>query len=50
MQSKCPDDTGLFVVSLKLTVEFASAGKSTEILFIHEELPRIESRSDHGHG
>ena len=44
MQSKCPDDTGLFVVSLKLTVEFASAGKSTEILFIHEELTKAEIR------
>ena len=33
-----------------VTVELASAGKSTEILLTHEELPRIESRNDHGHG
>jgi Uncharacterized conserved protein len=33
-----------------VTVEFVSAGTSTEIHLTHEQLPSIESRDDHGHG
>jgi uncharacterized protein YndB with AHSA1/START domain len=33
-----------------VTVEFTSAGTSTEICLTHEQLPSIESRDHHGRG
>jgi uncharacterized protein YndB with AHSA1/START domain len=40
----------LTVGSSLVTVEFISAGTSTEIRLTHEQLPSIESRDKHGHG